>query len=291
MVFVFLTNLAFAQFQLIVEDDMEWTPGDCPPHWTGWGPGFCIPISTAYALSGTQSGHIPNDGTTDAILDLGNQIFGLYYQNFWMYIPSNQEAYWNLQGILPVGSGEWIMGNFFFNKDGIDPGVGLIDDCPGAPVNFTFPHDEWFEVFWEFDFSLGISTATCHLQIDGNQVLPEGTPFTSADGTVPTSLGGIDFFSISANNNCYLDNFGMSGLGINEFGQLAFHLAPNPVNEKLQILSNEDIQEIRVINYLGQEIEVYYNTKEVDVSKLSSGIYFIEVINNGMKGVERFIKN
>ena len=64
-------------------DDMEsYTPGEpiFVNWWTDWGcgggPGCAMMSSDAQAYTGNQSGFIPGDGTTDAVLDLENKIFG-----------------------------------------------------------------------------------------------------------------------------------------------------------------------------------------------------------------------
>jgi hypothetical protein len=183
-------------------------PSSCDPPWWGCGcfPGCAIICSSAHAHNGDWSGLIPGDGT-DAILDLGNKIFGEWGLEFWMYVPSNKEAYWNLQGVVPIGAGEWIVGNIFFNQDLANPGVGLIDSSALGPVYFNFPHDEWFRIVMNWDITSGISLATWQFEVKDIDVLPPGTPFTDGNGTIPTSLGGIDFFSISTDNEYYLDDF------------------------------------------------------------------------------------
>jgi hypothetical protein len=180
-------------------------------HWTDWGcgggAGCAIMSSSAQAEGGSLSGYIPDDTTTDAVLDLGSKIFGSWGIEFYMYVPTGQEAYMNLQGVVPIGAGEWAVGNIFFNQDAANPNVGLIDDAVGAPINFDFPHDEWFRVVMNWNIESGISLATWSASVDNAVIIPEGTPYTSADGTSPTSLGGFDFFSISALNMYWLDTF------------------------------------------------------------------------------------
>ncbi len=480
--FNLLAIVAFSQFY----DDCEWNFPNVPLHWGG-NPA----VSNSYSNSPVQSIVIPDDGFTDVLLDLGNKIDGQWGLEFWMYVPSNREAYLNLQGQIPVGGGEWIVGNFFFNQDLINPGVGLIDDTANGIVSFTFPHDEWFKLVFNFDLSLGINQSTWELNIADEEVIPQGTPFTNSDGDYPTSLGGVDFFSISSNNYYYLDDFlyvegvidpipapltnfqdemeylvgeplsewwltpiqitnnefhggeysgfipgngsdhaalnlgheaedfhylsfwmkiptnkeatfnlkksppvwsgesvmgdvrfnpdgNTPGMGIienspigpvsfsypqdewfvvewdietngpicslyindeiildqvpfgNDQGELAlifegidfysnssftefylddifytknvlsgiddleksqFKIAPNPVSDNLQLLSHEIPERIRVLNYLGQEFDVLEKTKELDVSYLPSGLYFVEVTINGITEVQRFIKN
>ena len=162
--------------------------------------------SDAQARSGTKSGYIPDDGTTDAVLDLGNKIFGEWGLEFWLLIPDNKEGYFNLQGTVPIGSGEWAVGNIFFNQDLLTPGEGSVDDSALGLVTFTYPQGEWFRVIMNWDISAGISAATWQFNVAGVDVLPAGTAYTNSAGTSPTSVGGINFYSISTNNELYIDD-------------------------------------------------------------------------------------
>ncbi|MFT5249159.1 MAG: hypothetical protein ACI93P_000882 [bacterium] len=47
------------------------------------------------------SGFVSGDGTIQAVLDLGNKIFGEWGIEFWVYIPSGKEAVMSLQGTVP----------------------------------------------------------------------------------------------------------------------------------------------------------------------------------------------
>jgi len=207
----FLISLStYAQFN----DDMESYVDGQPisiNHWTDWGcgggAGCSIMSSSIQAHSGNLSGYIPDDFSTDAVLDLGNKAIGEWGLSFWMYLPSEKEAHWNLQGTVPISGGEWIVGNLYFNKDNLSPGVALIDNSFQGPINFNFPHDQWFRVVMNWDITNGIDLATWQFNVNGVDVIPPNTPFKTSDGISPTSLGGIDFFSISSNNQLWLDSF------------------------------------------------------------------------------------
>ncbi len=268
-------------------------------HWTSWSgtSSDAIFSSSAQARSGSLSGFVPDNGTTDGVLDFGNKIFGEWFVIFHMYVPSNKEAYWNLQGEVPIGAGEWVVGNIFFNQDLANPGVGLIDDSALGAVSFDFPHDEWFEVFMEWDITFGISLATWGMNIDGVEVIPYGTPYTSADGTTATSLGGIDFFSISANNSYYIDDFLFSDFpldaGTIDFNSKDFQLINTQFNEVLQYKSNETISEITLHNMLGQIVYKSHPDRtsgEVDISNLPNGTYLAKVAIGDTTGTIKFVK-
>ena len=193
-----------------ISDNFENYPTGSPVAggpWLEWAAGAGYGTSSdVYALSGTQSMLVGGDGV-DPVVDLGNKIFGQWGLEFWMYIPSEKEAYMNVQGSVPIGAGEWVIGNWFFNQDLLTPGIGTIDNTALGLVEFSFPHDQWFPVVMNVDISQGIALATIQINIDDADVLPAGTPFTDSAGTTPTSLGGINIYSISANMEVYFDDF------------------------------------------------------------------------------------
>ncbi|NND62035.1 MAG: T9SS type A sorting domain-containing protein [Flavobacteriaceae bacterium] len=298
--FLFASVGAFAQ-TTDFDDDMEsYTEGTIIENawWTVWNSSTVgILSSSEQANSGSLSGKVGDDPTTiDPVLNLGNKIFDTWYTNFMMYVPADKEAYWNLQGEVPIGSGEWIIGNIFMNQDLAAPGVGLIDNCVGAPVNFTFPHGAWFEVEMIVDISAGISAATWELNIDGNNVIPAGTAFTDSAGTVPTSLGGINYYAISTNNTYYLDDLrhaDFAELGTADFASKGFSATPNPVVNVLNLQANENISSVAIYNVLGQQVyaaNIDALSSTIDMSQMASGAYFVKVNINGTEGTVKVIK-
>ena len=283
-------------------DDMEsYTDGEpiFEAHWTDWGcgggAGCAIMSSSAQAHGGTLSGYIPDDTTTDAVLDLGNKIFGEWGLEFWMYVPSDKEGYFNLQGTVPIGDGEWAVGNIHFNKDQLEPGVGVIDDSALGLVNFNFPHDEWFRVVMNWDINSGISLATWQFNVDGVDVLPAGTAYTSADGTSPSALGGFDFFSVNAGQQAWYDDFVYQDsfivLGNTDIEAKGFRSAMN--NGTLTLKAQENINSVAIYNMLGQQVynaNVNAMQSTVDMSNLSNGTYIVKVNINGTEGSVKVIR-
>lgn len=296
----FWAGIALSQFS----DDFEsytvgspvtgdwWSHNNC-----GGGPGCELMVSNEYAFLGSKSGYVTNDSTTDAIADLGNKIFGTWFVQFFLYLPSNKEGVVQFMDYFPASEGTPVLGNLFFNPNLETPNEGYIDNCMGGPISFYFPHDEWFEVFLEVDMSSGISNATCALKIDGNYVLNYGTPFTDAEGNTPNSLGSLEFYSISNDTELYVDNFVLTDDIIICFGidskedEPQITMYPNPGSEKIQLVCQETPEEIILLNSNGQQVLTYSDTREVDVSQLPSGLYFVEVTVNGITGVQRFLKN
>ncbi len=288
-------------------DDMEsYTVGQ--PIYTGWWTdwacgGTCAAVASSdQAQSGVVSGQIPDDTTTDAVLDLGNKIFGEWGLKFSMYIPVGQIGYFNLQGTVPIGAGEWIVGNIYFGEPQSgavgDPAIpGYIDDTALGGVDFDHPFGAWFDVVINVDISAGIGASTWEMAVDGVVIVPAGTPFTDNAGTYPTSLGGIDFFSIDASNNYYMDDFDycdcLHTLGTNDLTTVGFSAYPNPVKDVLNLEAREAISTVSIYNVLGQEVynaEVNALNASIDMSSFTSGAYFVKVNVGGVEGIQKVIK-
>lgn len=270
-------------------DGMEYANGEPLGDW--WvSP---IEINTAQSNNGNMSGLIPDDGITDVTLDLGNITSGEWDLEFYMYVPSNKVAYWNIQGYIPSGAGEWVVGNFFFNQDNINPGMGLIDDTHLGDISFDFPHDQWFPVTMYFDLTQGMSNATWGISVDETEVLPEGSPFTNEAGDVPSSLGGLNFFSISTDNLYYLDDIELDErqLGVIENSEINFVIYPNPVNDVLFINSDVMINKVILYDVLGNVIFSTSEANSINTSSLSKGMYFVVVETENEKGVRKLMKN
>ena len=307
----FIINAQFA-------DDMEsYTDGEpiYEGHWSYWncdngGDGCAILSSSAQSHSGNFSGLIPNDGTTSAILDLGNKVFDLWAIEFFMYVPSNNEAYWNINNCnttcdennicTTICDEDWNI-HFNFNKDLNSPGAGTITNSPLGDINFTFPHDQWFRVVIFWDFANGVNLGTWEMAIANLIVIPEGTVFTIEDGSYPSypnGLGSLNFSSPGVNNNYFLDDLyytdnWMTILENNEITNTNFNVFPNPVVDQLNINSEKTITSISITNILGQEVlnkDINSIEAIIDVSALQKGTYFLKVVIGNTTEIKKIIK-
>jgi hypothetical protein len=295
VLFLWVLNIQ-AQFT----DDMEsYTDGEpiSGSHWTDWGcgggGGCALMSSSAQAHNGLLSGLIPGDGTTNAVLDLGNKIFGEWGILFWMYIPSGKEAAITIQGEVPINEGESIVGDILFNPNLVSPGNGVIADSALGEVAFSFPHDEWFRVIAWWDIYSGIDLATWELYIDGFEVLPPGTPFTNENGDAATSLGGIQFASSSLDTEFYLDDIIYQTefiVGYEDFTKEIFTMYPNPSNDYLSIFSNEIVENVIIYNLVGVKVLETTSVNSINISALRSGMYLVVVETVTGKGVQKLIK-
>jgi len=308
--------LSFAMISMNAQftDDMEsYTDGSpiSEGHWTDWscggGAGCAMMSSSAQAHGGSQSGFIPGDATTDAVLDLGNQIFGPWGLEFWMYIPAGKEGYFNFQGTVPVGGGTFPVGNIYFNKDGAAPGEGFVDygnaEDPNGDLfsNFTYPEDQWFRIIANVNIEVGISTSTYQMYVDGVEAVAAGHPFASWDPntlewdyTDTLSFGGMDFYSISTNQEAYYDDFLFQNeyitLSTQDLEAKGFD-AYKDRNNMLHLSANEAINNVAIYNMLGQEVyRSASNVSTVDMSAYANGTYIVKVNINGTEGSIKIVR-
>ncbi|MEZ4856539.1 MAG: T9SS type A sorting domain-containing protein [Gelidibacter sp.] len=83
-------------------------------------------------------------------------------------------------------------------------------------------------------------------------------------------------------------------LSADEFELNQFSYFPNPVNNKLSLRAQQNIQNVAVYNMLGQEVlRVAPNTvdADVDMATLQTGAYFVKVTINDRTKTVRVIKN
>ncbi len=114
------------------------------------------------------------------------------------------------------------------------------------------------------------------------------------------SIGTFNISSDSEGFTLYFNNplmgyaiFKDYPLSIPEKDSLDFTIFPNPVSDKIFVISEKPIIEtIEVFSMAGKKImEVDGAENVVDVSALSKGIYFLEITSSETKSVQKFIIN
>ena len=78
-----------------------------------------------------------------------------------------------------------------------------------------------------------------------------------------------------------------------EVAENSFAIYPNPVNDRLYIATENEVEEVVVYDIFGRQQElsaVSYQPSAIDVSNLNSGIYFVKVVTNEGEVVKRFVK-
>ena len=159
--------------------------------WTTWsgteGGSEDALVSADFAYSGANSALIPEGGTTDAILKLGNLTTGKYHLTWQMYIPDTKIGYYNIQESETPGVA-WNYEVYFGN---VTSGTG--DIIAPTAATFTYPVGEWFEA----EHIIDLDANTMEIYYGGVLVL---------EYEYLGSIGAIDFYSAAATNKCYIDD-------------------------------------------------------------------------------------
>lgn len=281
---------AHAQFPL---DDIESYPlGPINQgHWTAWDADSDPALVTDdEAYSGDQSILIPEGGSVDAILDLGNKTQGVWEVKWKMMVPSNKSAYINMQNSLPAGT----KFNFhmLWNEEGTDEGTAVLYDAMGANQgqgaelgSASYTPDEWFD----FSLSINLDDLSMSMYIDDSLVYMGVYP---TDAALP-GIGGIDMYSNDGpqSNRYYIDDVVYSdALGVNDFAADSFSIYPNPVKDVLNITSKVAVDRIVVYDILGKVVlqeTPGVISPSINMSTLSSGTYMVKVtIDNNSKTIK-----
>lgn len=291
--------LSFTVNAQILEDDFEfYALGDMglqnPAVWSTWSgvpdDGSNITVVDDEAASGVQSGYVGPDSVQDVMLLLGNETAGDYTLAFNMYVSGGSTGYFNIQGETEAGgagaggAGVFNSSNLYFNQAAGDPGV-FLDETTGETG--TYPEDAWFPVSIYFD----VDALTYVITMNGSVVNAVAVPF-QADAT----LGGIDFFSIDANNNYWVDDviFVNGTLVANDdFSADKFSVYPNPVQDVLNVRSTTSVDAIAIYDVLGKlvlETTPDAISPSVDMSALTSGAYLVKVTIDGASKTVKVIK-
>lgn len=67
-------------------------------------------------------------------------------------------------------------------------------------------------------------------------------------------------------------------------------LFPNPAQNNLNIISEEEIEEVTIFNILGQKVINVQNTNQIDITSLSKGMYIINIHTAKGMSTEKFVK-
>ena len=282
-----VAGMAFTTNAQIINDDMEsYFLGPLEEgHWGSWGGSEAerLIIVNSQAHSGSQSGMIAGGGVQDAILKLDNQSSGEFTLSWYMYIPAGKTGYYNFQEDEEPGDGAWGL-NIHFNQNNTAPGSGVVEDDANPPnivADFSYPEGSWFQIVYH----INVDADTTVMFVNGNEVY-NGPFFTNS------SLGGVDFFSINANNEYYLDDifFADGIVGVEDFATDSFSVYPNPVSDFLNIKTKTAVDQVTVYDVLGKMVLTSNPgiiSPKIDMSTLASGAYMVKVtIGNSSKTVK-----
>ncbi len=134
-----------------------------------------------------------------------------------------------------------------------------------------------------------------------------GNPIAYASTTLPNRLdlgifmrkpAGCSWDGIFNVSNFLADAFYYvigEGLSVNDNNIEDFTFSPNPVNDKIDLLSVEKINNVEIYSVLGNRVFEQSNmstaSAQLDLSNLVAGIYLMKITVNGQIGTYKIIKN
>ena len=156
-------------------------------------------------------------------------------------------------------------------------------------TGYTYDTNVWIDLDNDFiyeDSELlfdGVSTSDNPTTLDASFTIPEATP----DGVYNMRIGTADSGQ-STPNPCYNGSYGVTvsmtvnvtTLGISDYSQMNFTYYPNPVNDQLTINAQTNVDDITVLNMLGQVVLHQSPNRSncvVDMAALRTGVYFVQV--------------
>lgn len=141
-----------------------------------------------------------------------------------------------------------------------------------------YGHDPLFTNPSSGDFTLQSTSPA----IDSGKVLP---------GLMPTYdlVGNARIKGTSVDLGCY--EFQTEYVGVIENKEFAsLNLFPNPTTGYVTFESKEEIESIEIFSLTGQVVKSFYNTKRIDISEMTPGIYMARVISGNKISTKRLIK-
>ena len=131
------------------------------------------------------------------------------------------------------------------------------------------------------------------VEAKGNSTITSNYSFVDANPFV-----GINYYRLKqVDQNGKYTLSAVKQVSFDNGGKFIVNIYPNPVADILNVrLTNGEAKQIRIVSTLGK---VLYSTEviaangvtQIPVSNLSKGTYFVEVITNNNRAVEKFIKN
>lgn len=173
----------------IVGQSSIWLPWTPPTN-----PANDAVVSNEQAWEGSQSLKIDEASEDDVLLLLGNRTSGNYILKWKCYVPAGHGAFYSFLKDQNNTANGGLQVEFY------PDGTGDID--AGAENNFTFtyPHNEWFEVYHAID----LDNDWIRLWVDGKLVHEWPFSWSTFSQTGLNQLGSVDFYA-STDNLYFID--------------------------------------------------------------------------------------
>lgn len=172
--------------------------------------------------------------------------------------------------------------------------------CASAPFNFTI---NTFAPTGTSPQSLGSTQTVADIVVTGSGIIwyASAADASAAVNPLPNS-------TVVTNNTTYYATQTIGGcasttslpvlvetfLGLNGFDTNAFMYYPNPVENILTISYSKNIKNVQIFDIIGKQVlvkNIDNKKSEIDMSKLTEGVYFVKVYSDNGSAVIKIIKN
>ncbi len=293
-----------AQTTLLEESFDSYTEGsgmqaNDPDNWAIWAPGDDQVVSTAQALSGTNSmacisTSAADGGPGDLLLLLGDQTAGVYNLGWSMLIPVDKGGYFNIQHSEDVTTPVFALEVLF-------AGGTVTATADNNEATGTYVPGEWMEILINVD----LDNAGAVLFVNNEAVTT--WPFdTQTDGTAADSqLGAIDFYSYGDGTTIgeyYIDDVSYvqtsGGIGMPENRNAAVRVFPNPTQDRVFVALAQPLSQqaaVRLVDLSGRSVAapslISARSLSFDLNGLAQGTYLVRIDDGDRSVVERVVKN
>jgi hypothetical protein len=189
---------------------------------------------------------------------------------------TNNSGFISASGCINMNDGVWF---------------SIIGD--GGDMTFTVEPTAWDAAIVVYDGTCSALNCIQDSNIGASGVV-ESVTFTSGLNT--TYFVNVAYPSGTADLPEGIFDLSVSSttLSIDEIVSKGFYFYPNPVKNVLKMRANEVIHQVYLYNILGKEIKRHNQSDlsaEINMSDLSSGIYFVKVEVGNASGSFKIIKN
>jgi len=271
-------TMGLSQTTLFADDFEGFTAGDyvsTSSDWATWsgdtGTSEDAQISTDQnnTVSGTNSLHIVNG--SDIIYYFGDKTSGSYQVKFWYYIATGDGGYFNIEHSFGTN---WALSVAMPNG-----GNGsLTYDNPTQTVNFTFPHDTWFQFVMDID----IDNDEISLNVNGTDVATWQFSLSESSGGAMNVLDCIDFYGPADQSPYYVDDF--------EFIEISSGVEPAELDlSALSFITDGSASQTLTLTNSGAEDLNFETAISYNFAKQSNVIIDNNSFNNNTKTVALMI--
>lgn len=115
--------------------------------------------------------------------------------------------------------------------------------------------------------------------------------FTASKNTIVIYVRSLNSTST---NQVYFDNISLVKkvtASVNDVFSSKLSIYPNPVNDFVQISTNEKITSAEIYNLLGKKVlfSTKLNNNKIDVSNLAKGVYLLKIMNHNLVATRKII--